>query len=1405
MHPAPWSRARPRRPPAARLAVESLERRLALAAVTALDVANELPFARVGEPVTSGVPLPESRGLFSTDRLQVMDSGGRQVPAQFRVLSRWRGGPDDVSRPIRWLEVNFPADVPAGGRATYVLDDAGAGSSSRRLDAVQTADRITITTGPARFEIDRTAFDLFRTVWLDTDRDGRFSDGERIVVPRPQSGPFVQQGGSEHRAAAAPPLSVVLEEAGPLRAIVRAEGYHAADGRPLLRYVTRMTFHAGTSFVEVHHTIIEGRQPGSGNGDLAGQVATTLARAGLRVAMQLEGPATATLRGGTDAIRRGGLPAAATAAIVQESGGDANRALAYRATIDGLEVETGQRATRAWLDIADARWGLAVTTRDFFRKGPQRLAAAGDGTVQVEFPATEYTIRQAMGLDESVVFWFHTADRGVPEAERILEGFGKDRLLALAPGRWMIDSGALGRVPTSLPGRWSRADDFLRESAEASLAFASSPMAFGLMHYLDMPIDRFQVLPGPAGTIPAGGPDRVSWGNSYWDPGATLAPQFARTGDGRLLERLLFPLARHFSTTDMYDPDDTAGYTSGIGGARGEHHRGAWTGEYHYLESLWDHYYLTGDRRVLERGLAAARTYAFHPQFAVAADQGGFPTTTRTLSQKFATMLEAWLASGDAPLKAALDAQVREFLIRRFTPEGFVVPRAVGGDAYDAEQAFMVTLGIHDTIYDYHAVTGDPLARDFLVTVPQRIARHHRASEDPAGPDFMRFHTNVRVTRSAGGFTVTRTIPRGNSDDFFYLESYVGLGTALARSWELGGGTAARTAAEQLFDFAMPRLVGGILDKPTAMAARRLLPGLALLAEGEPAPTPAPASGGGAAVPGRAVLIAAADSFLDGRFGTDPAANHAVADTLTAFREGWSGGQMRPLLRFDLAALPSGQQVRRAMLRLSRLGVEGPADPLPVTVRAVSRAWDESAVSWGFARPGTPWTSPGGDVFPGGVTTSLAVDGDPGNAVEIDVTALVAEWVRGTRPNHGFMIAVGGADRGQYFASREHASVGRRPTLAIEVAVDPTHNAPPTDILLSNASLPENAGPNRLVGLLTAIDPDGGDVHAFSLAPGFGDNPLFRLDGGSLTAVRSLDFERQSRHTIRVRATDRTGAPFEKTFTISVTDVTQAPVVLEVRGPAPRGYRAGEQLTWEIVCSQEVIVTGRPALPVRLGGRSVNATYLAGSGGSRLTFGLTVNATDHAAAITTGATLTFPAGATIVGEARLVAALPGGGGPVRGVWIDTVAPRPIGPVIVPAARVYAAGEPLEFTVRFSEPVRVTGLPRITVQLFPGVAGSRTADYVGGSGGAQLRFRSVVRTGDLTPTGRGIVVGGALQGGEIVDAVGNAAIRTLKVPATRRITVDGRLAAAALASGLAAGSGGGAARVRSLAFATTVWN
>jgi hypothetical protein len=95
---------------------------------------------RQQEICSTGVPLPCGL-LHEPAGLAVFDPAGTPVPAQFRVLERWRDtgeGRDDLS--IRWLLVTFLADVPAGKPAVYHLRRGKNPAPSEPLTIDQDAD-----------------------------------------------------------------------------------------------------------------------------------------------------------------------------------------------------------------------------------------------------------------------------------------------------------------------------------------------------------------------------------------------------------------------------------------------------------------------------------------------------------------------------------------------------------------------------------------------------------------------------------------------------------------------------------------------------------------------------------------------------------------------------------------------------------------------------------------------------------------------------------------------------------------------------------------------------------------------------------------------------------------------------------------------------------------------------------------------------------------------------------------------------------------------------------------------------------------------------------------------------------------------------------------------------------------
>jgi hypothetical protein len=113
-------------------------------------------------------------------------------------------------------------------------------------------------------------------------------------------------------------------------------------------------------------------------------------------------------------------------------------------------------------------------------------------------------------------------------------------------------------------------------------------------------------------------------------------------------------------------------------------------------------------------------------------------------------------------------------------------------------------------------------------------------------------------------------------------------------------------------------------------------------------------------------------------------------------------------------------------------------------------------------------------------------------------------------------------------------------------------NAAPTDIAISSSTIAENAGANAVVGTLSTTDPDAGNTFTYTLVSGTGstDNASFNISGNQLRATASLNFEAESSYSVRVRSTDQGGLFTEKSFTITVTDVNEAPWLV------PQGRRA---------------------------------------------------------------------------------------------------------------------------------------------------------------------------------------------------------------------------------------------------------
>jgi hypothetical protein len=218
-------------------------------------------------PVTSGVPLSEAMGVKDISGLAIVDAGGKPVPAQFKVLSRW-GALADASKPIKWVLCDFQADVAPRAKAGFGLR-AGQGSPSGQGIRVEDGkEAIAVDTGAVRFKVAKKGFRNLEDVSVG---------GGSPLAGGPEGGLAIIRKGVAYRSALGKGEAVV-EENGPMRVVVRVRGTFAdaqgktftgGDARPkatqpnggptaenlALTYTVRIHAFKNKSYVKVETTL----------------------------------------------------------------------------------------------------------------------------------------------------------------------------------------------------------------------------------------------------------------------------------------------------------------------------------------------------------------------------------------------------------------------------------------------------------------------------------------------------------------------------------------------------------------------------------------------------------------------------------------------------------------------------------------------------------------------------------------------------------------------------------------------------------------------------------------------------------------------------------------------------------------------------------------------------------------------------------------------------------------------------------------------------------------------------------------------------------------------------------------------------------------------------------------------
>ena len=195
---------------------------------------------------TWGMPWP--RGLHGPDTAFTARSGsGQEIPLQSWPLATWPDGS------LKWTAHAVP-----GGSApaeSLEIQPGRPAALKTRVSVSHSGDTIEVNTGVLRATVARSGRVLVREL---AHVSGNMVRNGRLVL--------LHQGtlANEEPAAFAGEISnVVVEQNGPVRAVVRVEGKHAAErgGRAWLPFVLRLYFHAGSEAVRAMHTIVYDGDP----------------------------------------------------------------------------------------------------------------------------------------------------------------------------------------------------------------------------------------------------------------------------------------------------------------------------------------------------------------------------------------------------------------------------------------------------------------------------------------------------------------------------------------------------------------------------------------------------------------------------------------------------------------------------------------------------------------------------------------------------------------------------------------------------------------------------------------------------------------------------------------------------------------------------------------------------------------------------------------------------------------------------------------------------------------------------------------------------------------------------------------------------------------------------------------
>lgn len=394
-----------------------------------LTVKDSSGYGVTQHPVLAVVPL--SYGEFqSTDTFRVTDADGNSVPAQFNVLNRWWARDNS----IRHVVAHFEATVAPNQTATYFFrtDNGTNPAPSKSVSVSTSGDVITVDTGVLRFRVNKAAFNLFDSVDFDANGDGSYAASENIVASGASDGEVFtgRLAGDIQKAKDRDDLRVVVEESGPMRAVIRVSGltYYTSADDHLHGFAVRFYAYAGQSQVKVDYQLQNSDKHVKYSAPLyfeevALHVKPTLSSPTVRMS-----PKDGVVWEGSLASGRLLLQSSLTDASVRNAGGGS--------TLQSATITAGMPSF-GWADVSDSSRGVAVAIRHMAEMWPNAVETVGNGDISVKlWPAESqqwhegsatstglYWLDDMQHVVKETLFFFHGPSVGNAQLEALAANF----------------------------------------------------------------------------------------------------------------------------------------------------------------------------------------------------------------------------------------------------------------------------------------------------------------------------------------------------------------------------------------------------------------------------------------------------------------------------------------------------------------------------------------------------------------------------------------------------------------------------------------------------------------------------------------------------------------------------------------------------------------------------------------------------------------------------------------------------------------------------------------------------------------------------------------------------------------------------------------------------------------------